>query len=50
MEQLLKKLAEIGLPPEELQRIIEYYQDDESGLRSYVSYMRAIIDDRHEYV
>lgn len=50
MEQLLKTLEEIGLTPEELRNIAEYFREDESGLRSYVSYMRAIIDDRHEYV
>lgn len=50
MEQLLKTLAEIGLPPAEVRRVGEYYRDDEDGLRSYVLYMRAMLDDRHEYL
>ena len=50
MEQLLQTLTEIGLPDKEVQRIREYYRGDEPGLRSYVAYMRAILDDRHEYL
>lgn len=50
MEQLLKTLLDIGLPDAEVQRIREYYRNDEPGLRDYVLYMRAMCDDRHEYI
>lgn len=50
MEKLLKTLSEIGMPDAEVQRIREYYRDDEAGLRDYVTYIRAMFDDRHEYV
>lgn len=50
MEELIQTLIEIGLPSEERERIREYYRDDELGLRHYVRYMRALFDDRHEYV
>lgn len=50
MEQMIKTLFEIGLPREEVRRIMEYYRNDLNGLRHYVAYMRALFDDRHEYV
>ena len=50
MEQLLKTLSESGMPDAEVQRIREYYRNDEAGLRDYVLYIRAMFDDRHEYV
>jgi len=50
MEQLLKTLREIGLPDAEVERLRRYYRDDEPGLRQYVTYMRALMDDRHEYI
>ena len=50
MEQLLKILSEIGMPDHEVQRIREYYRDDEPGLTEYVTYIRALMDDRHEYL
>ena len=43
-------LLQIGLPVDEVQRVREFYRDDESGLREYVGYMRAVLDDRHEYI
>ena len=43
-------LLQIGLPVDEVQRVSECYRDDEPGLREYVGYMRAVLDDRHEYV
>ena len=43
-------LYEIGFPAAEVQRIREYYRDDEPGLRHYVLYVQAMFDDRHEYV
>lgn len=50
METLLQILTDIGLPADEVRRVREYYRDDMDGLRDYVLYMRAILDDRHEYV
>lgn len=50
MEKLLKTLLDIGMPDAEVQRIREYYKYDEAGLRDYVLYIRAMFDDRHEYV
>ena len=50
MEQLLKTLTDIGMPDHEVQRIREYYRNDEPGLMEYVTYVRAMLDDRHEYV
>ena len=50
MEKLLQTLYEIGLPVAEVLRVGECYRDDEPGLREYVGYMRAMLDDRHEYI
>lgn len=50
MEKLIQTLQDLGLPPPEVQRIQIYYEGDEAGLREYVLYMRAVLDDRHEYV
>lgn len=50
MEQLLKTLSNIGIPDFEIQRIREYYKNDEAGLFDYVKYIRAMFDDRHEYM
>lgn len=50
MEQLLKTLSEIGLPDDEVRRIGECYRNDLDGLTHYVMYMRAMLDDRHEYL
>ena len=49
MKELLKILKALGLPAEERKRIQAYYIDDPDGLRQYVLYMRAILDDKHEY-
>lgn len=46
----MKTLYEIGLPAAEVLRISNCYRDDLPGLREYVGYMRAILDDRHEYL
>ena len=50
MEQLLKTLTDIGMPAKEVQRIREYYRNDEPGLMKYVIYFTALMDDRHEYL
>lgn len=50
MEEMMQVLKNIGLPEDERKRIREYYRDDLDGLTRYVIYMKAILDDRHEYV
>ena len=50
MEKLLETLKNIGLPDDEIARIKSYYATDLEGPRDYVSYMRLLLDDRHEYV
>lgn len=50
MEELLKRLEEIGLPVTEIERVVRYYGNDIDGLSEYVLYMRAMFDDRHEYL
>ena len=50
MEQLLETLQNIGLPAVEIERIKAFYQNDLEGLRSYTLFMRAMLDDRHEYI
>ena len=50
MKELMQMLKALGLPAEERKRIRAYYIDDPDGLRQYVLYMRAIHDDRHEYI
>lgn len=50
METIFEKLKQIGLADDEIARIKTYYQNDPDGLLHYYLYMRAILDDRHEYV
>ena len=50
MDELLKTLKEIGVPAKEIQRVSDCYQGDVPGLKDYVLYMRAMLDDRHEYL
>lgn len=50
MEEMIKQLENIGLQAEERERIRAYYRNDPEGLRCYVMYMRALLDDRHEYM
>ena len=50
MDELLKTLKEIGVPTKEIQRVSDCYQGDVPGLKDYVLYMRAMLDDRHEYL
>lgn len=47
---MIKTLRNIGLPAEEIERIRVYYKNDIDGLRQYTLYMRAMLDDRHEYL
>lgn len=50
MEEMIKTLRRIGLPGEEIERIKACYQNDLDGLKNYVLYMRAILDDGNEYI
>ena len=50
MNELIETLVKIGLPTAEIERVKHYYQNDVYGLSEYVLYMRAMFDDRHEYV
>ena len=50
MNDMIEALKRIGLPDEECERVRRYYADDLDGLAMYVLYMRAMFDDRHEYV
>lgn len=50
MEEMITILCRIGLSADEVARIKEQYLDDLDGLKRYVMYMRAMFDDRHEYL
>ena len=50
MEKMIETLTRIGLPAAEVERVLAYYGEDTDGLRQYVLYMRAILDDGYEYV
>ena len=50
MEKMLETLKQIGLPADEIIRVTTYYGPDVDGLTQYVLYMRAMFDDRREYV
>ena len=50
MDQIIETLVKIGLPASEIERVKRYYGNDMDGLRNYVLYMRAMFDDRHEYL
>ena len=49
MEKDMEMLKDIGFSASERKRIRAHYRGNPSGLREYVLYMRAILDDRHEY-
>ena len=49
MKELMNEHTRLGLPRSERKRIRANYRGNPSGLREYVLYMRAILDDRHEY-
>ena len=50
MNEMIEMLADIGLPAAEIERVKRYYENDLDGLSVYVLYMRALFDDRHEYL
>lgn len=50
MEELLETLRKIGLPDAEIAHVQGYFDGDIDGLTEYVLYMRAELDDRHEYL
>lgn len=50
MDEMIATLKRIGLPDNECNRIRIEYRDDLDGLSMFVLYMRALLDDRHEYV
>lgn len=50
MEEMIATLKQIGIPDDECSDIRERYRDDEEGLAMYVLCVRAMFDDRHEYV
>lgn len=50
MDKLIETLKRIGLPNDEINRVTTYYGSDVDGLSDYVLYMRAMFDDRHEYL
>ena len=50
MEQIIQTLSCIGMPVTEIERVLAYYGEDMDGLQHYVLYMRAMLDDRHEYL
>lgn len=50
MNELIETLVKIGLPAAEIERVKHYYGNDIDGLNAYVLYMRAMFDDRHEYL
>ena len=45
----MKILKRLGIPAEERREIRASYIDDPIGLREYVLYMRAILDDQAQY-
>ena len=50
MDDLIEMLVKIGLPAAEIERVKRYYANDIDGLSEYVLYMRAMFDDRHEFM
>lgn len=47
---MIQTLEAIGVNAEERERIRAEYTNDPEGLRRLVLYMRAELDDRHEYL
>jgi hypothetical protein len=50
MEELIRTLELIGVSADECALIRAYYGNNIDSLREHVLYMRALFDDRHEYV
>ena len=49
MEEMIAALKQIGLPDDECKHIQDEYRNDFDGLAMFILYLRAILDDRHEY-
>lgn len=47
---MIETLQRLGLPEKEIARIKACYADDDEGLRLYVAYMRALLEDDREFV
>lgn len=43
-------MERIGIPAGERAEILAYFDGDAEGLRTYLLYRRAEMDDRHEYL
>lgn len=50
MKEMIETLQRLGLPEKEIARIKACYADDDEGLRLYVAYMRALLEDDREFV
>ncbi len=50
MEQLLETLHKIGFSECECEHVRMYFDGDIKGLRFYVLYSVALLDDSHEYI
>lgn len=50
MDEMLRKLEDIGFDHDTCERIKDRYDGDEDGLAKYVLFCIALFDDRHEYM
>ena len=50
MNELLETLRRLGLPSGEIAEIEKRFENDLDGLTMYALYVRAELDDRHEYL
>lgn len=50
MEKMIETLKNIGIPDDEINRVAECYRDDFEGFKQYYLYMRAMFDDREQYI
>lgn len=50
MEKLIELLETLGYTADETQQICAAYIRDPDGVMEYFLYLRAIFDDRHEYL
>lgn len=50
MEKMIEMLKNIGISDDEIRRVTECYHDDFEGFRQYYLYMRAMFDDREQYI
>lgn len=49
MDEIIDMLLEIGLPGEACRCVRREYDGDPDGLTFFALYMRAALDDRHEW-